>query len=183
MYPNCVVFGIGNESRGDDALGPLFLEKLKISIKEKPFFSSFTLISDFQLQIEHSLDLENQDIALFIDAGLSPAVPDNEAFSFKLIQAIPSRRGMTHALSPEELLGVAEDFFAPQPQGDTSTAIKTNCQRLPKAYVLCIRGYQFELGAAICKEANINLELAFTQLMSWIDQEVYLKSGGSICMK
>ncbi len=169
MNPRCVVFGIGNESRGDDALGPQLLERFKNAIKEEPFFDDFTFISDFQLQIEHSLDLEQQDIAIFIDAALPPVMLENEAFSFKLIQASKSRSGMTHSLSPSELMGIAEDFFKSKIETQSSINL------LPKAYLLCIRGYQFELGTEITRKADENSKQAFTSLIDWVGKEFSLK--------
>ncbi len=48
-----VVFGWGNEARGDDALGPLLLRR--IAAMRAPDVET---IEDYQLQIEHALDLE-----------------------------------------------------------------------------------------------------------------------------
>ena len=55
-----LVFGYGNLSRGDDALGPLLLEAIERS--PKAVLESVEILSDFQLQIEHALDLENRDL-------------------------------------------------------------------------------------------------------------------------
>jgi len=52
-----VVFACGNPSRGDDALGPLLLDQLQIWLDEEGLADGFELISDFQWQIEHALDL------------------------------------------------------------------------------------------------------------------------------
>jgi hypothetical protein len=46
------VFGYGNLSRGDDALGPLLIEY----IEKHVYFSGLEIITDFQLQIEHALE-------------------------------------------------------------------------------------------------------------------------------
>ena len=48
-----VVFAVGNPSRGDDALGPLLMAGL-----EQQDWPGVQLVSDFQLQIEHALDLD-----------------------------------------------------------------------------------------------------------------------------
>ena len=50
---NVLIFGYGNLSRGDDALGPLIIEY----IEKNCFFDGLEMITDFQLQIEHALDL------------------------------------------------------------------------------------------------------------------------------
>ena len=65
-----VVFAVGNPSRGDDALGPLLMDWL--AEQARP---GVQLVSDFQLQIEHALDLEGHSLALFIDAGTGTPAP------------------------------------------------------------------------------------------------------------
>ena len=65
-----VVFAVGNPSRGDDALGPLLMDWL--AEQARP---DVQLVSDFQLQIEHALDLEGHSLALFIDAGTGTPAP------------------------------------------------------------------------------------------------------------
>ena len=65
-----VVFAVGNPSRGDDALGPLLMDWL--AEQARP---GVHLVSDFQLQIEHALDLEGHQLALFIDAGTGTPAP------------------------------------------------------------------------------------------------------------
>ena len=70
-----VVFAVGNRSRGDDALGPLLLERLAAVLDAEGRGSRFELIDDFQLQIEHALDLAGRRLALFIDAGTGTPAP------------------------------------------------------------------------------------------------------------
>ncbi|MBK7846051.1 MAG: hypothetical protein IPJ73_00935 [Zoogloea sp.] len=65
-----VIFAVGNPSRGDDALGPLLMAEL-----ETQSLPGVTLVTDFQLQIEHALDLDGHDLALFIDAGTGTPAP------------------------------------------------------------------------------------------------------------
>ena len=63
-------------SRGDDGLGPLLLARIA-----EAGWDNAELIEDFQLQIEHALDLQGADLALFIDAGKDTPAP----FSFREI--------------------------------------------------------------------------------------------------
>ena len=65
-----IVFGWGNELRGDDGIGPLLLRRL-----EKAGWDDTELIEDFQLQIEHALDLKGAELALFLDAGVGAKAP------------------------------------------------------------------------------------------------------------
>lgn len=137
-----VVFGIGNESRGDDALGPLLLRRL-----EAAGLAQVTTIEEYQLQIENALDLDDQDLALFIDAGTGTPPP----FSFYAIEADRQIAHSTHALAPETVLAVYEQVQGKAP---------------PLAFVLCVRGEQFELGADLSDAAAVHLELAWSRLLS-----------------
>ena len=135
-----VVFAVGNESRGDDALGPLLLARL-----EALSLPGLTLISDFQLQIEHALDLQGQDLALFIDAGTGTPAP----FSFIEVLPAASNTHTSHALLPAAVLDVYRRVEAAEP---------------PPAFILCVRGEGFELGAGLSAQAISHLEQAWTFL-------------------
>ena len=65
-----LVLGVGNPSRGDDALGPLFIERAAEALKERVAAGELELLTDFQLQIEHALDLEGRRRVVFVDASL-----------------------------------------------------------------------------------------------------------------
>ena len=101
-----VVFGWGNISRGDDAFGPLLLARI-----EQAGWPDATLIEDYQLQLEHALDLKGADMALFIDAGRDTPAP-------YFFQEVFPQTGMTHtshALSPQSVLDVFRRVTELQP--------------------------------------------------------------------
>ncbi len=131
-----VVFGWGNDARGDDGLGPLLLARIA-----QAGLPDVTTIEDFQLQIEHALDLEGAEMALFLDAGRETPDP------FVFAEILPRRDAShtTHALSPEALLDVAERALS---------------RPAPPSFVLCVRGERFELGAPLSAEAAARLEAA-----------------------
>ncbi|MCC7218819.1 MAG: hydrogenase maturation protease, partial [Burkholderiales bacterium] len=58
-----LVIGIGNPSRGDDALGPLLVERI-----EAMDLPGVECLTDFQLQVEHALDLVGREQVVFVDA-------------------------------------------------------------------------------------------------------------------
>ncbi len=131
------VFGWGNDARGDDGLGPLLLERVaRIGLKD------VTTIEDFQLQIEHALDLDGADMALFLDAGRDTPAP----FAFREIEARRDASFSTHALSPEAVLDVLARSLKRTP---------------PPSFVLCVRGERFGLGESLSAEARERLELAW----------------------
>jgi hydrogenase maturation protease len=140
-----VVLACGNPSRGDDALGPLLLERLQAWLEAEGLADGFELIGDFQLQIEHALDLAGRRLALFIDAGHATQSP----FEFRRIAAGQSTRHSTHALSPEAVLAVLPRVSDAEP---------------PPAFLLCVCGEHFELGAALSVAAQSNAAQAFALL-------------------
>ena len=52
-----LVLGVGNPSRGDDALGPLFIDRLGRALASEVSSVAVELLTDYHLQIEHALDL------------------------------------------------------------------------------------------------------------------------------
>jgi len=143
-----VIFAIGNPSRGDDAIGPVLCERLAAWLAAEELTSCCELIEDFQLQIEHSLDLRGRQLALFIDAGSGTPAP----YIFQRIAAPEVTVDLahsTHALKPEAVLQVYAQVEGKPP---------------PPAFVLCVRGEQFELGAALSPAAENHVAAAFELL-------------------
>ena len=63
-----LVFGWGNLSRGDDALGPLCVEQLRAECTAS---AGVEFLDDYQLQVEHALDLVGRTRILFVVSALS----------------------------------------------------------------------------------------------------------------
>lgn len=141
-----LVFGWGNLSRGDDALGPLFVERLRAAMAGDP---RVEFLEDYQLQIEHALDLAGRRQLLFVDASLGCAAP------FEVTHLVPARDASftTHALSPQALLQVFCDV-----QGESP----------PPCTLLAIRGERFELGEPPGPVALENLDAALRWAKSWL---------------
>lgn len=132
-----LIIAIGNESRGDDALGPLLLRHLQLEFTE----DDIEFIEDFQLQVEHAADLDNRHLVLFIDAGLNTPAP----YSFYRAEPDAGRTLFSHALEPGAVLSTYRQIFGNAP---------------PPAYVLCIRGERFELGTGLSAPATAHLDSA-----------------------
>lgn len=148
MTAPIVVFAIGNRSRGDDALGPMLLERLAAALDAEGRGSRFELIDDFQLQIEHALDLADREAALFIDAGTGTPAP----FAFQAIApASSTATHTTHALAPEAVLAVYRQVTGKEP---------------PPSFVLCVRGESFELGEGLSTAARAHLDAAWAHLLA-----------------
>ena len=74
-----LVFACGNPSRGDDALGPEFLQRLEAELEHQEKTKHIELLTDFQLQIEHAVDLNGRERVVFVDASMAAVAP----FEFK----------------------------------------------------------------------------------------------------
>jgi len=142
----------GNPSRGDDALGPALFDLLEKHKRESSQLIDVDLYTDFQLQIEHAVDLENRQCVLFVDASISCPVP------FKLQKLQPQRDDSftTHAMSPASVLAVYQQINQHEP---------------PPAYLLTIRAYEFGLGKAMSEQAEENLRKAFRYIIDGQWQE------------
>ena len=136
----------GNPSRGDDALGPLMHDRL-----EEETLAGIEVLTDFQLQIEHTMDMQQRDRIIFVDASIKAAAP----FEFhRLIPAVDDSY-TTHAMSPESLL---------------ATYRKVNHEPPPPAFMLSIRGYAFDLGLPLSDRARANLTAAIAFVKELVSQ-------------
>ncbi|MBL4883125.1 MAG: hydrogenase maturation protease [Planctomycetaceae bacterium] len=142
MKPVILIFGYGNLSRGDDALAPLLLENIEAKIDDK----QVEILTDFQLQIEHALDLEERQLVLFIDAS----VACEHAFDLCELQPNKDNSYTTHAMSPASVLQVYQSIKKAVP---------------PPCFLLSIQGLSFELGESLTSQAQQNLQqaLEFTE--------------------
>lgn len=142
MSTPTLILGWGNPGRGDDGLGPEFIRaftELKIP--------GVVTDSDYQLQVEDAAEVARFRRVLFVDAdrrGVEPfwlgrLSPDgNLAFS-------------THSVSAGGVLALARDLF----------------QAEPEAWILGIRGYQFdEFGERLSIRARFNLDRALKYVES-----------------
>jgi hydrogenase maturation protease len=134
--PRVVVLGWGNTARGDDGLGPLLLAEI-----ERLGLAHVVTVEDFQLQLEHALDLDGADLALFVDASVAAPAP----FAFYETQARAGLGHSSHAMAPEAVLDVHVRVMGRTP---------------PPAFVLGMRGERFELGEALGASARAHLAAA-----------------------
>ena len=145
MTAPLVVFAVGNPSRGDDAIGPVICNRLAEWLENEGLSDQVELIEDFQLNIEHALDLQGRELALFIDAGENTPAP----FIFAQIYPLTATGHTTHALPPEAVLQVYRQMEGKEP---------------PPSFVLCVRGEGFELGAELTPAALAGIDAAMALL-------------------
>lgn len=136
-----VVISIGNPSRGDDAIGAVLHEWLDGLLIRKGWTARVELLEDFQLQLEHAIDLRERALALVIDAG------DHTPAPLQLYREVPTTAvaHTSHALSPGAVLQVFGLIEKADP---------------PPTFVLCVRGEAFGLGDPMGAAATAHVEVA-----------------------
>ncbi len=124
----------------------LFVERLRAVLAPD---ASVELLDDYQLQIEHALDLAGRQQVLFVDASLRCIAP------FEVTPVLPTQDASftTHALSPQALLQVFCDV-----QGEVP----------PPCTLLAIRGEHFGLGEPPGHAALAHLDAALRWAKSWL---------------
>jgi hydrogenase maturation protease len=114
-------------------LGPAFLDAM-----ERRINGNVEWLTDFQLQVEHALDMQHRELVLFVDASVSCAAP----FEFFCLVPEADTSITTHAISPASVLEVYRRLFAAEP---------------PPAFLLSIRGERFELEEGLSPFAGKHL--------------------------
>ena len=152
MTAPTLIFGWGNPSRGDDALGPLFVEHFTALAARHPEWGEVECLTDFQLQVEHALDLQGRSRVLFVDASIDAPAP----CSLARIEAARDASFTPHAMSPQAVLKVYADI-------DEGKA--------PPCWLLAIRGERFELGEELSDTARQSLQAALQLAADWIEGE------------
>ena len=151
MIAPTLIFGWGNPSRGDDALGPLLLDRIEALLPHHPEWGAVDLLTDFQLQVEHALDLDGRSRVLFVDAS---ARPDQSPFRAGPLEPARDSSFTTHALSPQGVMHVFETMRAAPP---------------PPCWLLTIAGEAFDLGTPLGRAAAANLEAAVDWTAAWLE--------------
>jgi len=150
MAGSTLIFGWGNPSRGDDALGPAFAENLGSLVAKHPGWGPMEFQTDFQLQVEHALDLRGHARILFVDASSSGPAP----YHVRLLSAARDASFTTHAMSPQAVMQAYYELEGQLP---------------PPTWLLGIRGERFELGDNLSPGARQHLQAALLWVETWLD--------------
>lgn len=142
-----LLYGIGNISRGDDALGVLCAERIGewCTAGGMP---GVDVDAAYQLQIEDAAKAAEYDRVIFLDAS----VLDIRDIYLEPLRPLLDATHSTHAVSPGCVLGLCHELYG----------------RTPEAWALHIRGYGFELGAELQPAAAGNLDTAVRFLKEFL---------------
>ena len=144
--PALIVFAWGNESRGDDGIGP-FLARRLLDLE----LPGLVVIEDHQLNIEHVTDFVDDTPLLFIDASVSI----DTGIMLERIGASSDGNFSTHAISPQALLNVYRE---------------TSGSDEPPAYLLHVAGKSFDLGESLGDTGRAAAEAAWEFLDELLDR-------------
>ena len=131
-----LLFGYGNPGRLDDGLGPALADAVAgWGLPE------VTVDCDYQLMVEDSATVAEDDAVIFADASLS----GREPFFFERLEAGGGLGFSSHSMEPAAVLALARDLFGAAPVG----------------YALGVRGYEFDaFGERLSGRAQANLQAA-----------------------
>ncbi|SNR39843.1 hydrogenase maturation protease [Lutibacter flavus] len=135
---NTLIIGIGNNTRQDDGLGWSFLE-----ILEKNGFNSENLLYKYQLMVEDAELIGEYETVFFVDACKTD-IP--KEFEIKRIFPAEQVAFSTHEVPPNQILNLCETIY----------------NKKPKAYIIKIQGYEWDIEIGLTEQAKINLKNAFS---------------------
>jgi hydrogenase maturation protease len=137
-----LIIGIGNPSRGDDAMGPILIDWLQQQ-------TTFDCRWNYQLQIEDAEEIQHYHTVLLIDAHINQQQP----FVLSEVQAQDDSSFSTHSLTPESLAAINRRYF----------------QQWPKLQLLSLQSEKFELGEDLsltAKKSMAEAQVFLTQFLS-----------------
>ena len=132
-----LIIGIGNNTRQDDGLGWCFLDKL-----EKEGYNSENLLYKYQLMVEEAEIIAKYKQVVFVDACKTPL---EKGFTIERIYPAEQVAFSTHAVPPNQVLNLCNTVY----------------DKNPKAYVVKIQGYEWDIKIELSIQAKKNLEKAF----------------------
>ena len=141
--PRILVLGYGNPGRQDDGLGPAMAAGI-----DGLGWPNITAFDNYQLTIEDAQDVAEHDIVWFVDAAKVGPSP----YDVRGLSASSTIEFTSHIIRPEVVLGIARQYFG----------------KSPRAFLLAIRGYQFEFVEELTAGAIDNFHAAFAMLKAEI---------------
>jgi hydrogenase maturation protease len=139
VLPRVLLLGYGNPGRQDDGLGP--------AIANAVFdlgWPNVTAYENYQLNIEDAADVSEHDVVWFVDASKTGQAP----YSVTEVSQASEIQFTSHLVRPEVILALAEQCYG----------------RCPPAFLLGIRGYEFEFIEELTPAATDNMRAALAML-------------------
>jgi len=147
-----LLIGYGNPGRLDDGLGPALVQ-----VVDAMNLPGVTAEAAYQLTVEDAAELRGFHVVVFADADVAGPEP------FWVRRIVPDEQDVrpgfsSHSVEPQAVLALAKELFAAQPE----------------AYVLGIRGYEFnEFGERLSPRARANLAAATVFVASAVERRTF----------
>jgi hydrogenase maturation protease len=148
---NTLIYGYGNPGRQDDGLGARFTELFEQWIQSNNI-ENITVDCNYQLNIEDAAGISEYDRVIFVDASvvedvdsfrLEPITPDSATIEFTM-----------HAVSVGYVVDLCTKIYG----------------KSPEAYVLHIKGYEFDFVEQLTPQAAENMLAAFDYLKAFVQK-------------
>ena len=148
-----IIIGYGNPGRQDDGLGPVFINQLTEQLSEKNRLQ-LRLQSNYQLTVEDAYDILEFDQVIFVDASMNAQAP----FTFTKITETHNSGMGSHSLTPNAVIRLCETLYGTG----------------PKAFVLAIKGYEFDqFDEHLSTKANTNMLAAVEFLITFLNDGLF----------
>jgi len=128
--PRTLVIGYGNPSRGDDGVGHYVVEKARGRAAD----NLCTLVLQ-QLGPELAETVKDYDLVVFVDAHVDETT---EGLKIIPVEAAYRPSAFSHTLSPGSLLALTKALYHVEPQ----------------AFIVAVRGYDFDFGTELSEQAR-----------------------------
>ncbi|MDV7188235.1 hydrogenase maturation protease [Lutibacter sp. TH_r2] len=143
-----LIIGIGNNTRKDDGLGWCFLD-----ILEEKGYNSDNLLCKYQLMVEDAEIIADYNTVIFIDACKNQL---KNGFLIEEIFPAEQVTFSTHAVPPNQILNLCETIY----------------NKTPKAYVIKIEGFKWNIEIGLSEQATQNLNNALNHFEQYFFSEL-----------
>ena len=130
-----LLYGYGNPGRQDDGLGPVLAEEI-----ETLHLSGVDTDANYQPQIEDAAEIAQYDLVIFVDT----TVEEVDGFFVRRLEPAKKITFTSHLVKPESILAMCEDMYG----------------KFPEAWLIGIRGYEFEYVEGFTNRAAANYRRA-----------------------
>ena len=138
--PKILIYGYGNPGRQDDGLGNLFVDEAQ-KWAVAAGLNNVSFDSNYQLNIEDAAEITEHDIVIFVDASIE----DISDFLLTDIKPDAKVEFSMHSVSPAFVVHLCKDIYP----------------HTPKAFLLHLKGYEWEFKEGITQKAYQNFSKAF----------------------
>ena len=146
-FPKILIYGYGNPGRQDDGLGIRLAEELDQWCTDNQLLH-VSADTNYQLNVEDAAGLANYDLVIFADASRE----NIQSISFDRLLPSAKTEFTMHAVSPAFILHLCHEIF----------------NHKPEAYLLHIRGYEWEFMEEMTEGAVRNLFEAVNRVKQFI---------------